>query len=61
MLLAGGAKIDEPMAQFPSTPLILAVQTKQEEVARILVEHGANLDVQNEVFSNSFSLSLFFI
>ena len=59
MLLAGGAKIDEPMAQFPST-LILAVQAKQEEVARILVEHGANLDVQNEVFSN-LSLSLFFI
>ena len=50
MLLEGGAKIDEPMGSSPSTALLLAVQSKKEEAAKTLIEYGADLDVQNEVF-----------
>ena len=41
-----------PQDEYAATPLIAASGENHIEVARFLVEHGANIDYQNKVFDN---------
>ncbi len=51
-LLAAGAPVDAP-ARYGQTPLWFAAEKGQLEVARRLVERGANVNVQDRFFGSS--------
>lgn len=46
-LLAAGRGVDERVPGYDEPPLHLAAQRKRPEIVRILVEHGADLALQN--------------
>ena len=43
-----------PQDEYASTPLMAASDENHIEVARFLVEHGASINYQNQVFDNHF-------
>ena len=50
MLFTSSLLSYSPQDEYAATPLIAASGENHIEVARFLIEHGANIDYQNEVF-----------
>jgi ankyrin repeat protein len=48
-LLDGGAKIDEASGSEHTTPLVLAIANAHLDLARVLVERGANVNLANDM------------
>lgn len=48
-LLQGGAKIDLPNGSEHATPLVLAITNGHYDEARVLIEHGANVNIADSM------------
>ena len=57
MLFTSSLLSCSPQDEYAATPLIAASVRNRIEVAKFLVEHGANVNYQNQVFFNHFLFS----